>query len=132
MGVQKTSKVFYKVGFILSIIAIVALVILMISLPAAWGQSIKDSTGKVYTADQVATAIAVYEVVFAFLLAHNIVNIVVSVKARNHPTKTLHILGIIFGIASGVEFSAVGGILGLVALSKENANKTATVETTNK
>lgn len=83
MGVQKTSKVFYKVGFILSIIAIVALVILMISLPAAWGQSIKDSTGKVYTADQVATAIAVYEVVFAFLLAHNIVNIVVSVKARN-------------------------------------------------
>lgn len=132
MGVQKTSKVFYKVGFILSIIAIVALVILMITIPSAYGQTVKDASGKVYTAEEVATAIAVYEVIFAFLLAHNIVNIVVSVKARNHPTKTLHILGIIFGVASGVEFSAVGGILGLVALSKENANKAATVETTDK
>ncbi len=132
MGVQKTSKVFYKVGFILSIIAIVALVILMITIPSAYGQTVKDPSGKVYTAEEVATAIAVYEVIFAFLLAHNIVNIVVSVKARNHPTKTLHILGIIFGVASGVEFSAVGGILGLVALSKENANKAATVETTDK
>lgn len=132
MGVQRTSKVFYKVGFILSIIAIVGLVIAMISVASVYGQSLKDQTGKVYSAEQVAAAIATYEVIFAFLLAHNIVNIVVSVKARNHPTKTLHILGIIFGIASGVEFSAVGGILGLVALSKENANKTATVETTDK
>ncbi len=138
MALKRLSKTFYKVSTILSIVMIaltaVAIVVvgLCFGLAIAEGMTIKDAYGNAYDESMLLTVLITYEVLLVFALAHTIVNLVVSKKAFANPSKTLHILGIVFGLASGVEFSTAAGILGLIALAKENRNQVVDVEANDK
>ncbi len=138
MALKRLSKTFYKVSTILSIVIIALTVVGIITIGVSFGlaladgTAIKDPAGNVYDKATLVAILVTYEILLVFSLAHTIVNLVVSKKAYANPTKTLHILGIIFGLASGVEFSAAAGILGLIALAKEGRSQVVDVEAKDK
>ncbi len=138
MALKRLSKTFYKVSFIISIVYVALIALGMIIFGASLGAALNgdvtltDPAGNAYDREVLVAAIVIYEVIFAFTLAFAIVNLVVSKKAFNKPSKKLHILGIIFGVLSGVEFSTAAGILGLIALSREPKEEVIDVEAKDK
>lgn len=135
---KRASNTFYKVSIIISIICIVLFAIGLIYISASFSAAlagnlvVRDAKGMAYSKDTIVTALVLYDTIFTVMLALSITNLVISKKARNNPSKKLHIAAIVFGVLSGVEFSAVAGILGLVALSKEPKEAVVDVETKDK
>lgn len=68
------------------------------------------------------TIFVVTGVILALLGASCVVNAIISSKARRAPTRNLFVACIITGALS-TNFSLVGGILGLIALSKQESTK---------
>ena len=66
--------------------------------------------------------IITYSLVFVILGSLSIIDAVVSKKAMENPTKGRLIACMILGLMS-TDFSFVGGLLGIFALSKENHQK---------
>ena len=125
---RRASQVLFKVGKILSIIELVAYLICVVVYFVLGGsvaliqQGLEDGSIKTDvqgSPEEVAIALAaifiVLAVVFLFLGAFSIVNIVLTSKALKNPTKGICIANIVFGIISGAEVNAVGGFLGVFA-----------------
>lgn len=125
---RRASQVLFKIGKIISIFELVAYLICVVVFFILGGsvaliqQGLED--GSITTdiqgnPEEVAIALAAVfialAVVFLFLGAFVIVNVVLTSKALKNPTKGICIANIVFGIISGAEVNAVGGFLGVFA-----------------
>lgn len=63
---------------------------------------------------------AAYGWYFVIMYIATIVNIIVAFMGKNTKSKGLLVTNIIFGFLSGITVNAVGGIIGLIGLSKDN------------
>lgn len=125
-------KISYIFGLVMGILLLVSFVptICIAFLPEAREAFIQvlENNGADFGDDPEAIALIVqlsivcYSLVFVFLGTLCIVDAVISKKALNEPSKNRYIACIILG-AMSVEFSLIGGILGLVALNRENNRK---------
>ena len=131
---KSASRILLLISGILSIVAAVLYLIFGILMLAMTGESgkaamqeaINNGTVTVASGLTQEEAIAALQgmalavgVVFMFLVVFCIINSVLSFKARNHQTKGLLILNIVFGALSGVLLNILGGIFGLVGRSNE-------------
>ncbi len=131
---KSASRILLLISGILSIVAAVLYLIFGILMLAMTGESgkaamqeaINNGTVTVASGLTQEEAIAALQgmalavgVVFMFLVVFCIINSVLSFKARNHQTKGLLILNIVFGALSGVLLNILGGIFGLVSRSNE-------------
>ena len=84
------------------------------------GAEFGDDTEYIVTLYQVM--IVVYSMLFVYLGIMCIVDAAIASKAMTEPSRGRYIACIILG-AMSTDFSLVGGILGLIALNKENKQK---------
>ena len=136
---RKASKVLLLVGAILSIAMAVSAFVGMIVMFALGSDASKQllidmiNNGQVKTdlqgtPEEIATLLQMtYNGIGAALTVSTvfaILNSIFAFRARGaeKPSKALSILNIVFGILSGVEVNAVGGIFALVADEIENNN----------
>ena len=84
------------------------------------GAEFGDDTEYIVTLYQVM--IVVYSMLFVYLGIMCIVDAAIARKAMTEPSRGRYIACIVLG-AMSIDFSLVGGILGLIALNKENKQK---------
>lgn len=132
---KKIGKILLMIGGIYSIVTMVLVLALGIFLTVlsspSWTQTIIDyiNEGNIsaigeYTAEE---STQIYQMVFLVLgviylieVGFDIANCVLSFRGQAKQTKALMIVNIVFGFLTGVLFNAAGGIVSLIALSKEN------------
>ena len=61
--------------------------------------------------------------IFLYFSVMNIFSAIFAFKGRNSDSKSMMILNIVFGALAAMEVSIVGGILGLISISRKNRRK---------
>ncbi len=117
--VGRLSKIFYKVSYILSIVFIALIAITAILLGAILGAAIANETIDPNDTVLAISMLISFELSFVSSLVLCILNLVMTKRASNNPTKQNHITAIVFGALSGVYFGVAAGILGLVDLKNQ-------------
>ena len=130
---RKTSRTMLLVGMILAIVYIALFVLIAIGCFIFSGVAVSSGliefiAEKAGINDTEGLAIAVVAsfvamgVFFIIMGCFAIPTAVVAKKARDNPTKGLCIANIVFGLLCGTYFSVAGGVLGLIATSREERN----------
>ncbi|HHT67127.1 MAG TPA: hypothetical protein GX010_02745 [Erysipelotrichaceae bacterium] len=132
---NKLAKIFLTINGILGVFLCIALTIttatfFIFTLPAANDLIIAAAEEGLFDALAVETVeelLTVLRLIFSFftflfilLLAFAVVSTVVSFKAIDAKSKSLYIANIVFGALTSSGFGVAGGIIGLIALNKEN------------
>lgn len=134
---KKLSHAFYIVSIILSALAIVGYIVTAVYCGVNI-QAIKEivqnsNTSSSLTAEQIesiaAMAVAMVITICIVCGISSVVNLIVSIIAKNKKTTSLHIVSIVFGFLSSTYFSIAAGILGIIANKKEeNQNDNVVVD----
>ena len=134
---RRASSILMRIGGILSIVfaslfLVSSFAFLIWALPAFHDAIVKAiNEGAIHSSyqgspDQVASLIqglfVSIGISFIVMAAFNVANSVFALRGRKLPSRKISILNIVFGILSGVEVNAVGGIFGLIAEGIEERN----------
>ena len=131
---KRLSRTFIRIGGILAIVyaacfALCMVVFIVLATPVFTGVLVEGFTSGKATSDipgtpeEKAAAIqivfGVLAAVFAFLSGFGIASATVAFKALKQDSKGLYITNIVFGILSGSMLNTAGGVLGTLALSRQ-------------
>ena len=133
---KKVSNIFLKVAHILGIIVGILLLVTFVgAVVASFLPETRDALIEIFQNNGVdfgddpeslalmaQILMIVYSFVFIILGVICIIDAIVAKKTIENPTKGRYIACIILG-AMSTDFSLVAGILGLISLNKENAQK---------
>lgn len=133
---RKTANTLILVGAILSIVMAVsflisAIVFFVISSDAVIEQILKEAT---YDVSEEEARIALKAtfitlgVVFAFVSTFDVVNAIIAFTGRKKESKAAYILNIVFGLLSGVEVNAAGGVVGTIYATKKEIKEKEAIE----
>lgn len=133
---RKTANTLILVGAILSIVMAVsflisAIVFFVISSDAVIEEMLK--TAKYDVSEEEArmilkTTFITLGVVFAFVSTFDIVNAIIAFISRKKESKAAYILNIVFGLLSGVEVNAAGGVVGTIYITKKEIKEKEAIE----
>lgn len=128
---QKASNILLKIGYILNIVcAVLFFLYFFVEIIICSQPTIRE--GLIISAEEAGISdpeayaslylIILYCLfsVFLFVGGFSIVAAVCCKKAREYPCKRNYILAIVFSFLSDTVVGAIGGILGLVVLNKQN------------
>lgn len=128
---KKASNVLLRVGFIVSIVYAVIFILFAILFTVFGQDFVKEfiieennrAGGSANDAEVASKVLQISSIVFAavfyYLGVMAAINAIVAKKALEEPSNKNCVLNIVFGVLSGVEINLVGGIFGLIVLSRE-------------
>lgn len=133
---RKTANTLILVGAILSIVMAVsflisAIVFFVISSDAVIEEMLKTATYDVTEEEArmiLKTTFITLGVVFAFVSTFDIVNAIIAFISRKKESKAAYILNIVFGLLSGVEVNAAGGVVGTIYITKKEIKEKEAIE----
>ena len=133
---RKTANTLILVGAILSIVMafsflISAIVFFVISSDAVIEEMLKTATYDVTEEEArmiLKTTFITLGVVFAFVSTFDIVNAIIAFISRKKESKAAYILNIVFGLLSGVEVNAAGGVVGTIYVTKKEIKEKEAIE----
>ena len=133
---RKTANTLILVGAILSIVLavsflITAIVFFAISSDAVIEEMLKTATyeGTEEEAKIVLkTTFITLGVVFAFVSTFGVINAIVAFVGRKKESRAAYILNIVFGLLSGVEINAAGGVVGTIYATKRDIKEKEAIE----
>lgn len=133
---RKTANTLILVGAILSIVMafsflISAIVFFVISSDAVIEEMLKTATYDVTEEEArmiLKTTFITLGVVFVFVSTFDIVNAIIAFISRKKESKAAYILNIVFGLLSGVEVNAAGGVVGTIYVTKKEIKEKEAIE----
>ena len=133
---RKTANTLILVGAILSIALAVsflisAIVFFVISSDAVIEEILKEATYDVSEEEAkiiLKTTFITLGVVFAFVSTFDVVNAIIAFVSRKKESKAAYILNIVFGLLSGVEVNAAGGVVGTIYITKKEIKEKEAIE----
>lgn len=133
---RKTANTLILVGAILSIVMAVsflisAIVFFVISSDAVIEEMLKTATYEGTEEEAkiiLKTSFITLGVVFAFVSTFDVVNAIIAFIGRKKESKAAYILNIVFGLLSGVEVNAAGGVVGTIYATKKEIKEKEAIE----
>ena len=133
---RKTANTLILVGAILSIALAVsflisAIVFFVISSDAVIEEILKEATYDVSEEEAkiiLKTTFITLGVVFAFVSTFDVINAIIAFVSRKKESKAAYILNIVFGLLSGVEVNAAGGVVGTIYITKKEIKEKEAIE----
>lgn len=133
---RKTANTLILVGAILSIVLAVSFLITAIVFFAISSDAVIDEMLKTATYEGteeeakivLKTTFITLGVVFSFISTFGVINAIVAFVGRKKESRAAYILNIVFGLLSGVEINAAGGVVGTIYATKRDIKEKEAIE----